>query len=185
MKIGLLGGTFNPVHYAHLFVARQVKERCQLDKVYLMPTYLSPHKETIAVEERLKMLEIATADDDDLEIETIEIERMGKSYSYETMKELTRLHPENEYYFIIGGDMVESLSTWYRIDDLLELVTFIGVSRPGYQLNSPYPIWQVELPKLEISSSLIRRYCQEKQSIRYLLPDSVIQYINERGLYND
>lgn len=185
MKIGLLGGTFNPVHYGHLFVARQVKEQCQLDRVCLMPTYLPPHKQTIASTERLAMLERAIESDAELAIETIELERQGKSYSYDTMKELTKRHPENEYYFIIGGDMIESLHEWYRIDDLMQLVTFIGVDRPGYSSQSIYPIQRVELPTLDISSSLIRSYCQQQRSIRYLLPDTVIDYINERGLYND
>lgn len=185
MKIGLLGGTFNPVHYGHLFIARQIKERCQLDQVLLMPTYVPPHKKTISATDRLNMLKLAVANDDELGIEPIEIQRQAVSYSYDTMKQLTTAHPENDYYFIIGGDMVEYLPHWHRIDELLELVTFIGVDRPGYQVTSDYPIWHVELPQLDISSSLIRQFCRSHQSVRYLLPDEVIQYIFERRLYND
>lgn len=185
MKIGLLGGTFNPVHYGHLFVARQIKECCHLDRVLLMPAYQPPHKETISATDRLNMLKLAIADDDELGIETVELERQTVSYSFETMKQLTEEHPENEYYFIIGGDMVEYLPNWYRIDDLIQMVTFIGVDRPGYHAISDYSIWHVELPQLDISSSLIRQFCKENRSIRYLLPDEVIQYIHERRLYND
>jgi len=124
-QIGILGGNFNPVHNAHLVVADQVRQQLGLDQVLLMPEYEPPHvdkKETIDEQHRLKMLELAIEGIEGLGIETIELERKGISYSYDTMKLLTEQHPDTDYYFIIGADMVDYLPKWYRIDELVELV---------------------------------------------------------------
>lgn len=138
-QVGLLGGNFNPVHLAHLVMADQVQNQLGLDKVYLMPTYLPPHvdeKKTISSEHRLAMLELAVADNPCLDIEPIELIRKGKSYTYDTMKALKEANPDTDYYFIIGGDMVEYLPKWHRIDDLLHLVQFVGIRRPNYPTES-------------------------------------------------
>ena len=134
-----LGGNFNPVHNAHLVVADQVRQQLCLDQVLLMPEYEPPHvdaKGTIAEHHRLKMLELAIEGIEGLGIETIELERKGISYTYDTMKFLTEKHPDTDYYFIIGGDMVDYLPTWYRIDDLMKMVNFVGVRRQGAENNT-------------------------------------------------
>ncbi|WP_437184420.1 nicotinate-nucleotide adenylyltransferase [Vagococcus intermedius] len=187
-QVGILGGNFNPVHHAHLIVADQVYHQLGLDKIYLMPTYEPPHidhKTTISSELRLDMLELALASDDYLEIETLEINRAGKSYTYETMKTLTELNPDVDYYFIIGGDMVEYLPKWYEIEKLMSLVQLVGVRRPNYPITSEYPLIWVDVPLMDISSSLIRAKVAKGDSVNYLLPRDVINYIEMKGLYRD
>ncbi|MFD2308386.1 nicotinate-nucleotide adenylyltransferase [Enterococcus termitis] len=185
-QVGILGGNFNPVHLAHLVMADQVQQQLGLDKVYLMPTYLPPHideKKTIASEHRLNMLELAIEDNQNLAIEPIELLRKGKSYTYDTMKALTQNNPDTDYYFIIGGDMVEYLPKWYKVDELLTLTNFVGIRRPNYATITPYPIIWVDVPQMDISSTLIREKIKNGCSTRYLLPDSVIHYIEEKRLY--
>lgn len=187
-QVGILGGSFNPVHVAHLTIADQVRHQLGLDEVRLMPSYLSPHvdeKKTIDSSWRLKMLELAIVDNPELTIERCEIERQGKSYTIDTMRELTRRHPGIDFYFIIGGDMVDYLSTWQEIDELLTLVKFVGVKRPGYPEESAYPIIWVDVPQMSISSSEIRRKVAQGCTIRYLVPELVREYIMKEGLYLD
>lgn len=187
-QVGILGGNFNPVHLAHLVMADQVQQQLGLDKVYLMPTFLPPHvdeKETIAAEHRLAMLERAIEDNSKLAIEKIELERGGKSYTYDTMKALTQNNPDTDYYFIIGGDMVEYLPKWYKIDELETMVQFVGINRPHYSPITPYPIIWVDVPELDISSTKLRERIKNGCSVRYLIPDSVIDYIEEKGLYRN
>ncbi|MDK6292173.1 MULTISPECIES: nicotinate-nucleotide adenylyltransferase [Aerococcus] len=187
-RIGLLGGTFNPIHQGHLMVAEQVYEKLCLDRVDFMPSNLPPHaehKETIAADKRLAMLDLAIQANDHFAIEKIELDRPGKSYTYDTMDILTTLHPDNEYYFIIGGDMVENLPKWYRVEELMQLCHFVGVQRPGYDMPSDYNIIYVDSPQIDISSSYIRQSVNKGSSIRYLLPEAVRDYIDKEGLYRD
>ena len=132
-QVGILGGNFNPVHNAHLIVADQVRQQLNLDEVLLMPEFLPPHvdkKETIDEFHRLNMLKMAIAGIEGLGIETIELERGGISYTYDTMKLLKEKHPDTDYFFIIGGDMVDYLPKWYKIDELVQMIQFVGVQRP-------------------------------------------------------
>lgn len=185
-QVGILGGNFNPVHNAHLVVADQVRQQLQLDEVRLMPEFLPPHvdkKETIADHHRYAMLQMAVAGIEGLGIETLELERKGISYTYDTMKLLTEQHPDTDYYFIIGGDMVDYLPKWYRIDDLLQLVQFVGVQRPRYKAGTSYPVIWVDVPLMDISSSMVRQFIQQGRVPNFLLPHEVLDYIEEEGLY--
>lgn len=187
-QVGILGGNFNPIHLAHLVIADQVQQQLGLDKVYLMPTYLSPHvdeKKTIDSMHRLAMLELAITDNPRLAIEPIELVRKGKSYTVDTMTYLTEKNPDTDYYFIIGGDMVKYLPKWEAIDTLLDLVNFVGIKRPNYDTDTPYPIIWVDVPQMDISSTLIRQKIKNGCSVRYLLPDSVSDYIKDKELYLD
>lgn len=131
------------------------------------------------------MLELAISDNHNLAIEPIELFRKGKSYTYDTMKALTQNNPDTDYYFIIGGDMVEYLPKWYKIDELMTLTNFVGIRRPHYGTGTPYPIIWVDVPQMDISSTVIREKIKNGCSTRYLLPDSVIHYIEEKELYVD
>ena len=131
------------------------------------------------------MLHLCVDDNPKFGIEDYEVKRGGVSYSIDTMKALTQQHPENQYYFIIGGDMVEYLPKWREIDELVKLVQFVGVGRPGFHKRSQYPILWVDVPETEISSTLIRQKIKNGCSIKYLVPDAVEQYINEENLYRD
>lgn len=187
-QVGLLGGSFNPVHLAHLVMADQVGRSLGLDKVSLMPSYESPHvdhKEAISAAHRLKMLQLALEDNDYLDIEMIELIRKGKSYTYDTMKLLKEREPQTDFYFIIGGDMVAYLPKWHRIDELMELVNFVGVKRPGYDETSPYPIIWVDVPQISLSSTKVRQKIAQGCSLKYLVPDKVLDYIHQEGLYLD
>ena len=185
-QIGLLGGNFNPVHNAHLTIADQVRQQLGLDEVLLMHEYQPPHvdkKTTISEKHRLRMLELAVRDIEGLGIETIELERKGISYTYDTMKLLTEKNPDVDYYFIIGADMVAYLPKWHRISELIQMVQFVGVQRPKYKAGTSYPVIWVDVPLLDISSSLIRRQLEEGKKPNFLLPQAVLDYIEKEGLY--
>ena len=185
-QVGILGGNFNPVHNAHLIVADQVRQQLGLDQVLLMPEYQPPHvdkKETIPEHHRLKMLELAIEGIEGLDIETIELERKGISYTYDTMKILTEQHPDTDYYFIIGADMVDYLPKWYRIDELVDMVQFVGVQRPCYKAGTSYPVIWVDVPLMDISSSMVRDFIAQGRKPNFLLPQPVLDYIEKEGLY--
>jgi nicotinate-nucleotide adenylyltransferase len=185
-KVGLLGGTFNPPHLGHLVIAQRVLQKAQLDEIRFLPNRVPPHKKsdgTVSANQRLRMLEGAISGNSDFKIEKIELQREGPSYTYDTIKELTKRDPEIEYSFIIGGDMIEYLPNWFRIDELIEMVHFIGVNRPAYSHETPFKIQFVEVPDLAISSSLIREAVKNNESIRYLVTDEVYRIIKEEKLY--
>ena len=185
-QVGILGGNFNPVHNAHLVVADQVRQQLGLDKVLLMPEYEPLHvdaKGPIAEHHRLKMLELAIEGIEGLEIETIELERKGISYTYDTMLLLNERDPDTDYYFIIGADMVDYLPKWHRIDELVEIVQFVGVQRPRYKAGTSYPVIWVDVPLMDISSSMVRDFVAKGRTPNFMLPKPVLDYIKKEGLY--
>lgn len=185
-KVGILGGTFNPPHIGHLIIANEVLDALELDEVRFMPNHVPPHKEKseeVTDLDRLSMLKHAVAGHSCFYIEDIEIERKGTSYTYDTIKQLKELEPDSEFYFIIGADMIEYLPNWHRIDELVGMVHFVGVKRPGYNEETEYPITMVQVPQMFISSSLIRRKLRTGKTVKYLLADSVVEYIKGNGLY--
>ncbi|MGT2958565.1 nicotinate-nucleotide adenylyltransferase [Streptococcus bovimastitidis] len=185
-QVGILGGNFNPIHNAHLVVADQVRQQLGLDQVLLMPEFKPPHvdtKETIDEKHRLKMVELAIENVQGLAIETIELERKGISYTYDTMALLKEQNPDVDYYFIIGADMVNYLPKWHRIDELVEMVQFVGVQRPKYKAGTSYPVIWVDVPLMDISSSMIRDFIKKDRKPNYLMPHSVLDYIEKEGLY--
>ncbi|EHJ53359.1 nicotinate-nucleotide adenylyltransferase [Streptococcus macacae] len=185
-QIGILGGNFNPIHNAHLLVADQVRQQLGLDKVLLMPEYKPPHadkKTTIDEKHRLKMLELAINDIEGLDIETLELKRKGISYTYDTMKDLVGQNPDVDYYFIIGADMVDYLPKWHKIDKLIQMVQFVGVQRPKYKAGTSYPVIWVDVPLMDISSSMIRDFIRKNRKPHFLLPKPVLDYIEKEGLY--
>ena len=188
-KIGILGGTFDPVHQVHLMVGEIARDHLQLDEIWFLPAYIPPHKQNKAISEpyhRMNMLQTAIGGNPNFKISSIELERgiEGKpSYTYETMMELKNAYPLYDFYFIIGGDMVEYLPKWYKIDKLTSMIHFVALARPGYSLTTPYPVIVVDMPQLDISSSKIRERVANGQTIRYLVPEGVRLYIKEYHLY--
>ena len=185
-KVGILGGTFNPPHYGHLLIANEVRSALSLDEIWFMPNGEPPHKkksDSVNDEDRLNMLNLAIKGNDTFKIQTIELERKGKSYTVDTMKLINEKYKDTLFFFIIGGDMIEYLPKWRNIDELVKLVQFVGVDRPSYSHKADYPVLYVEIPEIEVSSSMIRDRCRNRKTVRYLLPDSVIQYIEENHLY--
>lgn len=183
--IGILGGTFDPPHIGHLMIADEVKHSLQLDEVWFMPTNKPPHKNEAMSSNghRLAMLEKAVMNTNYFKINDIEMKRAGKSYTFDTMKLLKEQFPNNQFYFIIGADMVEYLPKWYKINELMKIVQFVGVRRPNYILDTVYPIIEVAVLEMDISSNEIRRRIQNDESYKFFLNDSVYQYIKDEDLY--
>lgn len=191
MKVGLLGGTYDPPHMGHLIMAEEALIQCGLDEIWFLPSYSPPHAERkasshpIPAEHRLDMVQLAIESNECFQISLLEYERKGKSYTYETLQELKTSSPENEFYFIIGADMVNDLPKWYRFEDIKKMVTFIGFNRSGVTLHPPEDIKLIEahMPEIGVSSSLIRKKIREHGAWHYLVPEKIKQYIEENHLY--
>ncbi|WP_042458612.1 nicotinate-nucleotide adenylyltransferase [Neobacillus dielmonensis] len=185
-KVGILGGTFDPPHNGHLLIANEVLFALELDEIWLMPNREPPHKEksgAVTNDNRLQMLNLAIQGNPAFQIQPIELERTGPSYTVDTMKLIHSRYRDHQFYFIIGADMIEYLPKWHKIDELIELVQFVGVDRPSYSCQTEYPILYVDVPSMEISSSMIRDRLKCGRTVRYLLPESVIHFIEENHLY--
>jgi nicotinate-nucleotide adenylyltransferase len=184
-RIGILGGTFDPPHLGHLLIAEEVRMNLDLEEIWFIPSHTPPHKRVAntSTADRVLMLECAIKDNPYFKINTIEIERLGKSYTVDTMESLCTTNEDVEFYFIIGADMVEYLPHWQRINELLQLVNFVGVNRANYTLDTSYPVIEVNIPMFDISSSMIRNRLISRISVKYLIPDAVDYVIKERQLY--
>lgn len=185
-KIGILGGTFDPPHIGHLIIANEVLHHEKLDEIWFMPNQEPPHKiktGNVSNDDRVNMLQLAISGHNNFHIQTIELEREGKSYTFDTMNLLKNTYPELAFYFIIGADMVEYLPKWYKINELLEIVQFISVNRPDYKMETMYPVRYVNVPDINISSNLIRNRLKNRETITFLVRDEVKRYIEENRLY--
>ncbi|MCO6541706.1 MAG: nicotinate-nucleotide adenylyltransferase [Lactobacillus sp.] len=187
-RIGIMGGTFNPPHIWHLMAADQVLNQLGLDKILFIPDANPPHvdhKQAIDANDRVEMVRRAISNHHHFELGLMEINRGGVSYTYDTIRALTIAHPENRYYLIIGGDMVNYLPKWHKIEQLVQMVQLVGVCRKGYEQKSNYPIIWINMPTSDISSTWIRDTLKHQGSVRYFVPDAVLEYIKEKGLYQD
>lgn len=197
-QICLIGGTFDPIHYGHLVVAEEVRQKFGIQKVIFIPAARPPHKMDQEISEphhRVNMTRLATASNRYFEVSTIEIERQGLSYTIDTVQEIKSIYKIETVYFITGADAVLEILTWKEAEKLLNMCTFIAATRPGYNLNNlketlkslPGEIFKktlpLEVPALSISSSDIRQRVREGRSIKYLLPEPVEQYIKENKIY--
>lgn len=198
-KIGICGGTFDPIHTGHLAVAELVRCEFGLDKVLFIPSGRPPHKDLSSVTEpvhRLNMVKCATGSNSFFEAESIEIDRVGFTYTADTLKELHKKYPAGtKFYFIIGADVVMDLQNWRNYQEVFGLTAFIAVMRPGYREdkintqidylkdNYDLKISGFEIPLLDISSTFIRERVKRRQSIKYLVSDCVEEYIKENKLY--
>ncbi|QJD83697.1 nicotinate-nucleotide adenylyltransferase [Cohnella herbarum] len=191
-KIGLLGGTFDPVHNGHLLAAQAALESANLEEVWFIPTNTPPHKPQPGADSgmRRRMLEEAIAGNRNFKLNEIELQREGTSYTIETVTALQQQHRNLMFYWIVGSDMVKDLPNWRQIDELAERLTFIGLERPdqpGDEEQLPdfirNRLQRAAMPPMGISSTDIRRRVKEGRSIRYMLPDSVAEFIQRNGLY--
>jgi len=189
MKIGILGGSFNPVHIGHLILADEVREKLNLDKIIFVPVALAPHKDNSDIadsSDRLKMLKLALKGNRDCKVSNIETRRPGRSYTIDTLKELKSKYKRDELYFIIGSDLLNYLNEWKDIREVIKMVKFIAATRPGYPLkNLPDYIQTLPIRAVDVSAFEIRQRIKEGKSFRYLLPDAVFNYINKNKLYRD
>lgn len=187
MKIGVLGGTFNPVHLGHLILAEEVRQKIGLDKVVFVPANLPPHKadeEIISAGHRMKMLSLAVKGNPYFCVSDIEIKRGSRSYTIDTIKEFNRIYSCDELYFIIGSDLFKYLNEWRDLKEIIALVKFIVATRPAYALdNLPDYMTKIDIRAVDISAFEVRQCIKQNHSFRYLVPDSVRQYIIKKGLY--
>lgn len=188
MRIGILGGTFNPVHNGHLYIARQALKRLKLDRVIFIPAYIPPHKKifgNVKPGDRLRMLNLAIAGNKCFKTSSSEIKRKGKSYSINTARYFKRKFGRgSELFFLIGGDSLKGLKKWRDFLKLSKLVRFVVFPRPGFTSRSKnLSITGVKVPGKDISSTGIRRLAGRNKPIKGLVPGRVLSYIKDKQLY--
>ncbi len=197
MRLGVLGGTFDPVHIGHLIAAECVRDAMQLDQVIFVPAGRPPHKSGPAqpgaaatAEMRLRMVEAAIQSHIGFTVSDIEIRRGGLSYTVDTLQDISAAYPGARLYFILGADLLAELPAWRDMDRALSLATFVAVHRPGVTLSDMPPalrgiVKPLEIPGVDVSSSIIRGRVKDGKSIRYLVPAPAQDIIEEEGLYRD
>lgn len=199
MRIGIMGGTFDPIHHAHLILGEQAYDQLKLDLVLFLPAGRPPHKMHrtggATNEERLEMTRLATEDNPHFKVDDLEMREDRLSYSYETLEELKKAHPDDEFFFIIGEDSLNDLDTWrepQRICDAASLLVAIRGHRDPAVLEKMIEhtrtlygarIIRLETVNMDISSTKIRALVAEGRSIRYYVPEQVREYIEEHGIY--
>ncbi|MCL6605187.1 MAG: nicotinate-nucleotide adenylyltransferase [Paenibacillus sp.] len=192
MKVGIMGGTFDPLHMGHMLAAEAARDTYNLDEVWFMPSHIPPHKHEAGVssEDRLAMVQEAVQEHESFRTLDWEITRGGVSYTIETVRKLQQEYPKLDLYFIIGADMVQYLPKWEGIEELVQRLTFIGVGRPGTNLDLealPSDISDkvilADMPLVDISSTMLRKRAAEGKSIRYMVPETVFNYVHRSGLY--
>lgn len=186
-RIGILGGTFDPIHYGHLVLAEEVKEALGLDRVLFVPAFIPPHKSgghVLNERHRTRMVSRAIRGNPSFELSRIELEARSISYTVETLKTLHRAHPKAKLFFIAGSDNVRELRAWRQIREIFRLCTFVVAKRPRFPLDGvPRSCRVVEIVLLDIASSDIRERVARGRSIRYLVPEGVRRYIEDHRLY--
>lgn len=192
-RIGLFGGTFNPIHCGHVKAAESVQNIFSFDRILFIPSYLPPHKESgdvASAAHRLKMVELALASFDRFFPSSVEIDARGTSYSILTLNKIKEMFPQTEAFFLLGIDAFLEIETWKDYEDVLKQCSFVVMSRPGFRLSEAkdiltekYKIYLLSINTLDISSSKVRERIRKNQPIEGLVPENVENYIKERRLY--
>jgi nicotinate-nucleotide adenylyltransferase len=202
MRVGIFGGTFDPVHLGHLILAEQARDQASLDEVWFVPAPRPPQKEGQSItrfEQRVEMLSLALAGNPAFRIDELEKDRVGPSYTVDTLAELRRRHPEHVFALLVGGDSLADLPYWREPRRILEQAGLVVMDRPGSPVVSAeelhqrlalpagtsLPLVRVEAPGIDIASRYLRRRIVEGRSIRYLVPRAVEVYIQEKKLYRE
>lgn len=188
MKIGILGGTFNPIHFGHLILGEQVLGQLKLDCVIYVPTFMPPHKsnrDVISARHRLKMIRLAVKGNPHFAVSDTEIKRKGKkSYTVDTLREIKKEYASSRLFFICGSDLVNEIPRWKDVGEIYRLAKFVLAKRPGFGKRlSGKNFLKIDVAQVDISSSLIRGLVRRGRSIRYLLPQNVRKYIINNKLY--
>ena len=192
-----MGGTFDPIHFGHLVTAEEALVQFNLDRVLFMPTgvpALKTRADVTPAEDRYLMTVLATASNPDFDVSRLEVDRPGLTYTVDTLRALRDTHgPATALFFITGADAVWDIVSWHDAETIADLATFIGATRPGYDLDAAqrahedaetrFRIEYVDVPALAISSTDIRARVRERRPIRYLTPEPVVAYIEKHGLY--
>lgn len=199
-RVGIMGGTFNPIHIGHLIIAEAAYEAYDLDEVLFVPSgisYMKDQSEILDAKKRVHMTGLAIEDNPHFALSTIEIDRDGNSYSYETLETLRKQNPNTEYFFLVGSDTLFALETWKHPEILLPSCTILvavrnGVPMEKMQEHAKYleekfggSIQLLTTPNIEISATDIRNRIAANRNVKYFLPDSVLQFIEKKGLYKN
>lgn len=198
-RLGIMGGTFDPIHFGHLVAAEEALVQFNLDRVLFMPTGMPALKlRTIVTpaEDRYLMAVLATASNPDFDVSRMEVDRPGLTYTVDTLRDLRDIHgPSTDLFFITGADAVWDIVAWRDAEAVADLATFIGATRPGYDLDAArhahedaetrFRIEYVDVPALAISSTAIRARVRTRRPIHYLTPEPVVAYIDKRALYRE
>jgi nicotinate-nucleotide adenylyltransferase len=192
-RLGVMGGTFDPIHHGHLVAASEVQAWFDLDEVVFVPTgepWQKDEREVSPAEDRYLMTVIATASNPRFSVSRVDIDREGPTYTVDTLRDLHRQHPDVELYFITGADALAQILSWRDADELFELAHFVGCTRPGHHIDETtiedlpkHRVTIVEIPALAISSTACRDRVLAGEPVWYLVPDGVVQYIAKRSLY--
>lgn len=200
MRLGIFGGTFDPVHYGHLLLAEYARVACRLDRVWFVPAAIAPHKssrEATPGEQRADMLELAVAENEAFQVSLMELERGGLSYTRDTLQNIKSQQPDAELFLLLGADSLADLPNWRAPDEICTLATPVVVFRPGAP-EPDYDVLQglvpsermaairnhrIDMPLIELSGTEIRRRVAAKRSVRYQTPEAVVEYIARHGLY--
>jgi nicotinate-nucleotide adenylyltransferase len=190
-RIGVMGGTFDPIHHGHLVAASEVAASFELDQVVFVPTgapWQKSDRDVSPAEDRYLMTVIATASDPRFSVSRVDVDRAGPTYTLDTLRDLRAAYPDaGELYFITGADALAQLLTWRDVDALFALAHFVGVTRPGHTLADPGlprgEVSLIEVPALAISSTDVRERVASGRPIDYLVPEGVARYVSKRGLY--
>ena len=188
MRLGVMGGTFDPIHHGHLVAASEVQALFGLDEVVFVPTGQPWHKEAVSpAEHRYLMTVIATASNPRFTVSRVDIDRGGKTYTIDTLRDLHDQRPDAELFFITGADALAEILSWKNASELFDLAHFIGVTRPGHELSDKglpeNGVTLQEVPAMAISSTDCRARVERAEPVWYLVPDGVVQYINKYSLY--
>lgn len=194
LRLGVMGGTFDPIHHGHLVAASEVQARFALDEVVFVPTgepWQKAGKQVSQAEDRYLMTTIATASNPRFSVSRVDLERPGPTYTVDTLRDVRALRGEQvDLFFITGADALSQILTWKGVDELFTLAHFVGVSRPGVKLEADDiahlpedKVTLLEVPALTISSTACRERVGQGLPIWYLVPDGIVQYIAKRGLY--
>jgi nicotinate-nucleotide adenylyltransferase len=195
-RLGVMGGTFDPIHNGHLAAAREVARRLGLDEVVFIPAghpWQKQDRDITDVEHRFRMVVIATQDEPGMSVSRIDIEREGPTYSVDTLRDLRAAHPHAELFFITGADALAGLPTWRDPQEVVSLAHLVGVTRPGYDLEAARlqaglpegVVTLLEIPGVEVSASECRERASSGESLDGLVPEAVANHIRDHGLYRD
>lgn len=187
-RIGVMGGTFDPIHNGHLVAASEVASAMQLDEVLFVPTGKPWQKQEVSsAEHRYLMSVVATASNPQFKVSRVDVDRPGYTYTVDTLNDLNEQFPDADLFFISGADAIAQIIAWKDIDSVWDLAHFVAVSRPGHKLKLPKApkgaISELEVPALSISSTDVRERVGQGKPIWYLVPDGVVQYISKHNLY--
>jgi nicotinate-nucleotide adenylyltransferase len=190
VRIGIFGGTFDPIHVGHLVAAVNVRHQLELDRLLVvvanLPWQKEGEREITPAEDRYAMVAAAVGDVPGIEASRLEIDRGGPSYTADTVQEVAAQHPDASLFTVVGADVADALDTWERHEVIAELSTLVVVNRPGSVRSASLPGWrvaEVEIPALEVSSTDLRRRAAEGRPLEYLVPDGAIRCIRARDLY--